>query len=76
MSASRRTSSAGAKRPRHALSSADGAALAGAAAAVLFSVSAYLLARQPGARSQSQDRQWYADSENRFTVVVALNLAA
>jgi hypothetical protein len=42
---------------------------------VLFSVSAYLLGRQPGVRSQSQDRQWYADSGNRFTVLLALNLA-
>ena len=60
---------------RHALTSADGAALAGAAAAVLLSVSAYLLGRQPGVRSPSQDRQWYADSGNRFTVLLALNLA-
>ena len=70
-----RRSTAGVERVRHALSSADGAALAGAAAAVLLSVSAYLLARQPGVRSASQDRQWYADSDNRFTVLLALNLA-
>ena len=74
MSALTRTSSAGAERVRNALSSADGAALAGAAAAVLFSVSAYLLGRQPGVRSASEDRQWYADSDNRFTVLLALNL--
>ncbi len=54
----------------------EAAALAGAAAALLLTVSAYLLGRQPGVRSASSDPRWYADSSNQFTVLLALNLAA
>jgi hypothetical protein len=35
----------------------------------------YLLARQPGVRSSSTDRQWYTDATNRTWVLVGLNLA-
>jgi hypothetical protein len=35
-----------------------------------------LLQRQPGVGSSSDDLQWYADSANRFTVFLGLNLAA
>jgi len=60
---------------RRALSSVEAAALAGIAAAVLLSVSAYLLARQPGVRTAATDPSWYADDGNRSTVMVGLNLA-
>jgi hypothetical protein len=43
----------------------ESAALSGLAAAVLFSVSAYLLGRQPGVRSGTEDLSWYADGGNR-----------
>jgi hypothetical protein len=63
-------------RVRQALSSVESAALAGVASALLLSVSVYLLGRQPGVRSSSGDPAWYADSGNRFTVFLGLNLAA
>src|SRR5262245_36039284 len=59
---------------RHALSSVESATLAGEGAALLFSLATYLLGRQPGVRSGSADLAWYADSGNRFTVFVGLNL--
>jgi hypothetical protein len=62
-------------RVRRALGSVEAAALAGIAAAVLFTLAAYLLARQPGVVSASTDRSWYADADHRFTVMVGLNLA-
>ena len=43
---------------------------------MLLSLSVYLLGRQPGVRSSSEDLTWYADTGNRFTVLVGLNLAA
>ena len=61
---------------RRSLSSVESAALSGLAAAALLSISVYLLSRQPGVRSSSDDLAWYADSGNRFTVLVGLNLAA
>jgi hypothetical protein len=63
-------------RVRHALSSVESAALAGVGSAVLLSLAVYLLGRQPGVRSSSDDLTWYADSGNRFTVLLGLNLAA
>jgi hypothetical protein len=63
-------------RVRSALSSVESAALAGVGSAVLLSLSVYLLGRQPGVRSSSDDLTWYADSGNRFTVLLGLNLAA
>jgi hypothetical protein len=62
---------------RHALSSVEAAALSGIAAAVLLSLSVYLLSRQPGVGSwsPSDDLAWYANSDNRATVFVGLNLA-
>jgi len=44
-------------------------------AAILLSLSTYLLARQPGVLSSSTDRQWYTDATNRTWVLVGLNLA-
>src|SRR5262249_30545912 len=44
-------------------------------AAILLTLSAYLLARQPGVRSSSTDREWYTDGTNRTWVIVGLNLA-
>jgi len=61
---------------RRALSSVESAALSGLAAAVLLSLSVYLLGRQPGVRSSTEDLAWYTDSGNRFTVFLGLNLAA
>ena len=61
---------------RSALSSVESAALSGVGAAALLSLSVYLLGRQPGVRSSAEDLTWYADSGNRFTVFVGLNLAA
>ena len=61
---------------RRSLSSVESAALSGLVAAALLSISVYLLSRQPGVRSSSDDLAWYADSGNRFTVLVGLNLAA
>lgn len=61
---------------RRALSSAESAALSGLAAAVLISLSVYLLGRQPGVRSSTEDLSWYADGTHRLTVFVGLNLAA
>jgi hypothetical protein len=43
---------------------------------VTLSVAVYLLGRQPGIRSSSDDLAWYADSGNRLTVFLGLNLAA
>src|SRR4051812_44436356 len=63
-------------RVRRALSSVESAALSGFGAAVLLSVAVYLLQRQPGVGSSSDDLRWYADSANRFTVFLGLNLAA
>ncbi len=63
-------------RVRQALSSVESAALAGVASALLLSVSAYLLGRQPGVRSGGGDPAWYADSGNRFSVFLGLNFAA
>jgi len=60
---------------RRALSSVEAAALSGIGAAVMLSLSTYLLARQPGVGSSRDDLAWYADSGNRFTVFVGLNLA-
>jgi hypothetical protein len=60
---------------RRALSSVEAAALAGLGAAVLLSLSVYLLRRQPGVGGSSKDLNWYADSGNRFTVFLGLNLA-
>lgn len=54
----------------------ESAALSGVGAAVLISLSVYLLSRQPGVTSSSEDLSWYADSGNRFTVLLGLNLAA
>jgi hypothetical protein len=63
-------------RARRALSSVESAALSGLAAAVLSSLAIYLLGRQPGVSSSADDLNWYADSGNRFTVFLGLNLAA
>jgi hypothetical protein len=63
-------------RVRGALSSVESAALSGVGAAALLSIAVYLLQRQPGVGSSSDDLQWYADSTHRFTVFVGLNLAA
>ena len=60
---------------RRALSSGEAAALAGLAAAVLLSLSVALLQRQPGVGSSTANLAWYADSGNRFTVFLGLNLA-
>jgi hypothetical protein len=62
-------------RVRRAVSSLEAAALAGLGAATALTLSVYLLGRQPGVRSSSGDLAWYADSSNRFTVFVGLNLA-
>lgn len=61
---------------RRALSSAESAALSGVGAAVLLSLAVYLLGRQPGVHSSSDDLTWYSDSGNRLSVFVGLNLAA
>ena len=60
---------------RRALSSGEAAALAGLGAAVLLSLSVVLLQRQPGVGSSTENLAWYADSGNRFTVFLGLNLA-
>jgi hypothetical protein len=60
---------------RRAVSSVEAAALAGLGSAVLLSLSVFLLGRQPGVRSSTQNLAWYADSGNRFTVLLGLNLA-
>jgi hypothetical protein len=60
---------------RRALTSVEAAALSGLAAAVLLSLSVYLLARQPGVGPGSADLSWYADPDHRFIVFVGLNLA-
>jgi hypothetical protein len=64
------------ERVRRALSSVESAALSGFGAAVLLTAAVYLLQRQPGVGSSSDDLQWYADSGNRFTVFLGLNVAA
>ena len=64
------------ERVRLALSSVESAALAGLGAAVLLTVAVYLLGRQPGVRSSSEDLAWYSDAGNRATVLLGLNLAA
>ena len=61
---------------RRSLASVEAAACAGIAAAVLFALSVYLLARQPGVGDSSVDLSWYADADHRFTVLLGLNLAA
>ena len=61
---------------RRSLSSVEAAALSGIGAAVLLSLSVYLLDRQPGVGSSPDDLQWYADSDHRTLVFVGLNLAA
>jgi hypothetical protein len=63
-------------RVRRALSSVEAAALSGSGAAVALSLAVYLIGRQPGVSSSSDDLRWYADSGNRLTVFVGLNLAA
>jgi hypothetical protein len=63
-------------RVRRALSSVEAAALSGFGAAVALSLAVYLIGRQPGVSSSSDDLRWYADSGNRLTVFVGLNLAA
>jgi hypothetical protein len=60
---------------RRAFSSVEAAALAGVGAAVLLSLSAYLIGRQPGVGSSSENLAWYSDSGNRFTVLLGLNCA-
>jgi hypothetical protein len=52
-------------RLRRAFSSAEAAALSGLAAAGLLSLSVYLIGRQPGVRSATEDLAWYADAGNR-----------
>ena len=54
----------------------ESAALSGVGSAALLSLSVYLLGRQPGVRSSTEDLTWYADAGNRFTVFLGLNLAA
>jgi hypothetical protein len=54
----------------------EAAALAGLVAAVILTLSVYLLERQPGVGSSRDDLAWYDDPTNRFTVFVGLNLAA
>jgi hypothetical protein len=61
---------------RRALTSVESAALSGLGAAVLLSLAVYLISRQPGVRSSTDDLAWYAESRNRFTVFLGLNLAA
>ena len=64
------------RQVRSALSSVESAALAGLGAAAALTLSVYLLGRQPGVRSSNTaNLAWYADSGNRFTVFVGLNLA-
>jgi hypothetical protein len=62
-------------RARRAFASVEAAALAGVGAAVLLSLSAYLIGRQPGVGSSSANLTWYADSGNRVTVFLGLNSA-
>jgi hypothetical protein len=57
------------------MASLEAAALAGAAAAVLLALSAFLLRRQPGVGSSSADLKWYSDSGNRLTVMFGLTVA-
>lgn len=54
----------------------EAAALSGFGAAAALSLAVYLIGRQPGVSSSSDDLRWYADSGNRVTVFVGLNLAA
>lgn len=61
---------------RRALSSVESAALSGLGAAASLSFSVYLLGRQPGVRSSTENLTWYADRANRFAVFLGLNLAA
>ena len=44
---------------RRALSSVEAAALAGLGAAVLLTLSVYLLGRQPGVGGSAEDLEWY-----------------
>jgi hypothetical protein len=60
---------------RQNVSSVEAAALSGIGAALLLSVSVYLLERQPGVGSSGDDLAWYRDSSNRLTVFIGLNLA-
>jgi hypothetical protein len=61
---------------RRGLSPVESAALSGVGAAVFLSLAIYLLGRQPGIRTSADELAWYADSGNRFTVFVGLNLTA
>ena len=63
------------ERVRTGIASVEAAALAGLAAAVLLSLSVYLLSRQPGVGSSPDDLGWYADPANRSTVFLGLDLA-
>jgi hypothetical protein len=54
----------------------ESAALAGVGSALLLSLSVYLLGRQPGVGSTSDDPTWYADSGNQFAVLLGLNFAS
>jgi len=63
-------------RVRRALSSVEAAALSGVGAAASLSLAVYLLRRQPGVGSSGAELRWYADSGNRLTVLIGLNLAA
>jgi hypothetical protein len=65
-----------ASRVRQAVASAEAAALAGVACAVLIPLSSYLLLRQPGpGASESELAAWFADAGNQRTILVGLNLA-
>jgi hypothetical protein len=75
-----REANAAVKRPtlddaRRAFSSVEAAALAGVGAAVLLSLSVYLISRQPGVVSSTPNLAWYADSGNRASVLLGLNIA-
>ena len=63
-------------RARQALSFVQSGALEGLAAAVLMTLSIYLIERQPGVGTASRDLSWYGDPGNRFTVELGLDLGA
>ena len=63
-------------RARRAFASVEAAALSGLGAAFALSLAVYLISRQPGVGASGNDLRWYADSGNRVTVFVGLNLAA
>ena len=61
--------------PRKVFVSAEAAALAGLACAVIWSVSVLLLERQPGlGASAAEVTQWYGVTENRVSILLGLNL--